>query len=69
MSTEEKPVKGIKSPVRLSYTVSAGRQLTRFLEGVAAGKLYGQRCDVCHKVYVPPRPGCPGRTRHGRSRS
>jgi len=59
VSAPPKQVTRIRAPVRLTYQVSAGRQLTAFLNGVAEGRLLGQRCDRCKKVYVPPRPGCP----------
>jgi uncharacterized OB-fold protein len=49
----------ITSPVRLSYdhTVSPGE--SSYLLALAEGKLIGQRCPVCGKVYVPPRGACP----------
>ena len=53
------PVHRITTPVRLEYTVSAGRAPSRFLAGIAEGRLLGQRCPHCAKVYVPPRGSCP----------
>ena len=49
----------ITSPVRLSYdhTVSPGE--SSYLLALAEGRLIGQRCPVCGKVYVPPRGACP----------
>ena len=49
----------ITSPVRLTYehTVSPGE--TSYLRALAEGKLIGQRCPACGKVYVPPRGACP----------
>src|SRR5204862_296168 len=29
-----------------------------FLRGIEQGKILGQRCPVCHKVYCPPRGAC-----------
>jgi uncharacterized OB-fold protein len=49
----------VVSPVRLEYTVRAGRDLARFLAGIAEGRFLGRRCPSCGKVYVPPRGGCP----------
>ncbi|RJL30392.1 Zn-ribbon domain-containing OB-fold protein [Bailinhaonella thermotolerans] len=49
----------IVSPIRTRYRVSAGKALTRFLEGVAEGVFIGGRCDTCAKVYVPYRVSCP----------
>jgi uncharacterized OB-fold protein len=49
----------ITSPVRLSYdhTVSPGEN--SYLLALAEGKIIGQRCPACGKVYVPPRGACP----------
>ena len=52
-------VKGFVQPVRLRYTVNAGRASSRFLRGLVEGKILGQRCPVCRKVNVPPRGACP----------
>jgi uncharacterized OB-fold protein len=53
------PIGMITSPVRLSYdhTVSPGE--ASYLLALAEGRLIGQRCPVCGKVYVPPRGACP----------
>jgi uncharacterized protein len=59
MSEAVKPVKGMKSPVRLEFEISAGRMMSSFLAGVVEGRLIGRRCGECHKVYVPPRASCP----------
>jgi uncharacterized OB-fold protein len=53
------PVRRIKAPVRLEYTVTAGIVLSRFLAGVVEGRLLGRRCPDCAKVYVPPKGACP----------
>jgi uncharacterized OB-fold protein len=53
------PVKSIRTPARLDYVYTAGRASSRFLHNVANKRLVGQRCPVCHKVYVPPRGSCP----------
>jgi uncharacterized OB-fold protein len=45
--------------VRLAYRVIAGRDLSRFLAGIAEGRFVGKRCPSCRKVYVPPRGACP----------
>ncbi len=52
-------VDSIKTPIRLDYTYTAGRATTRFLRGMAEGRILGQRCPECRKVYVPPRGACP----------
>ncbi len=53
------PVRRMKSPVHMDFTIGAGRTLSRFLEGVVQGKLLGRRCPTCAKVYVPPKGACP----------
>lgn len=47
------------TPVRLEYTFRAGQAPTRFLRALAEGRIVGQRCPGCRKVYVPPRGSCP----------
>ena len=56
---EQEPIGMITSPVRLTYdhTVSPGE--ASYLLALAEGRLIGQRCPVCGKVYVPPRGACP----------
>jgi uncharacterized OB-fold protein len=52
-------VTAINAPVRADYLLSAGRALTRFLGGIAEGRILGHRCGVCGKVYVPMKGMCP----------
>jgi len=59
MAEERKPVTSIKTPMRLEYRYSAGEATSRFLRGIGQGKILGQRCPSCRKVYVPPRGSCP----------
>ncbi|HUD38927.1 MAG TPA: OB-fold domain-containing protein [Streptosporangiaceae bacterium] len=49
----------LTTPIRLSYdhTVSPGE--SSYLLALAEGRLIGQRCPACGKVYVPPRGACP----------
>ena len=54
-------VKSIETPLSLEYTHTAGRAPTRFLRGMAQGRILGQRCPECRKVYVASR-----RTRRSR---
>jgi uncharacterized OB-fold protein len=58
-ASEIEPVKSIATPIHLEYQYTAGRASTRFLHGMAQGKILGQRCPSCRKVYVPPRGACP----------
>ena len=53
------PVTGIITPVQLDYTYAASTEESRFYRGLAEGKIRGQRCPSCQKVYVPPRGACP----------
>ena len=52
------PVTKIDTPIELRYRFTAGRAQSRFLRGVQQGKLLGQRCPQCGKVYVSPRGAC-----------
>ncbi|ASR35441.1 DNA-binding protein [Prauserella marina] len=56
---EGAPVSTIVTPVHLSYQHSASPEESRYLRGLADGKLIGQRCPACGKVYIPPRGACP----------
>jgi uncharacterized OB-fold protein len=53
------PVAMITTPVRLHYEHTASAGESRFLAGLAGGRLLGERCPVCGKVYIPPRGACP----------
>ncbi len=52
-------VEGIISPIVLKYDYAASAQESAFFRGLAEGKLLGQKCPQCNKVYVPPRGACP----------
>jgi hypothetical protein len=52
-------VTSITTPIRLEYVYRAGRATSRFLRGLAEGRILGQRCPVTGKVYVPPRGASP----------
>ena len=53
------PVTGIVVPVSLDYTYAASPEESAFYRGLAEGRILGQRCPSCGKVYVPPRSACP----------
>lgn len=53
------PVTGIITPVSLDYMYAASPEESAFFRGLAEGRILGQRCPKCQKVYVPPRPACP----------
>jgi uncharacterized protein len=54
----EDVVTKIDTPIELRYRFTAGRAQSRFLHGIAQGKILGQRCPQCGKVYCPPRGAC-----------
>ncbi len=53
------PVTMITTPIHLSYDHTVSPEESRYLRGLAEGRLLGQRCPSCAKVYVPPRGACP----------
>jgi uncharacterized OB-fold protein len=59
VATDGDPITQIVTPVRLDFTIRPGRAMTRYLSAIADGRLVGQRCPSCKKVYVPPRGSCP----------
>jgi uncharacterized OB-fold protein len=52
-------VRSVRTPAELNYSYTPGAAGSRFLRGLAEGKILGERCPVCGKVYVPPRGACP----------
>lgn len=52
-------IKSITTPVALDYDYVTGRAQSRFLRGLAEGRILGQRCIDCKRVYVPSRGACP----------
>ena len=58
-TTTDEPVTGFVSPINLDYLYAASPEESAFFRGLAEGKILGQRCPACHKVYVPPRSACP----------
>jgi len=58
-SEDSEAVSGIVSPVHLEYDFAASPEESAFFRGLAEGRILGQRCPVCEKVYVPPRGACP----------
>ena len=57
--TTVEPVEIVTTPVSLTVQHAASPQETAYLLGLEQGKLIGQRCPVCAKVYIPPRGACP----------
>ena len=59
MSDAKEPIEMLRTPIELEYTYSAGQSASRFLRGIAKGKLLGQKCPVDGRVYFPSRGSCP----------
>jgi len=53
------PVTMTVTPVRLRYQHTASPAESAYLRGLAEGRLIGQRCPACGKVYIPSRGTCP----------
>ena len=53
------PVTGVITPVTLDYLYAASPEESAFFRGLEQGRILGQRCPACRKVYVPPRSACP----------
>ena len=51
----EDPVQSVCTPIRLSYTYTPGRALSRYLRAMADKRILGERCPVTGQVFVPPR--------------
>ena len=45
--------------MRLRYEHTASAAESAYLRGLAEGRLIGQRCPACGKVYIPSRGVCP----------
>jgi len=52
-------VTSVVTPIRLRYQHTVSPEENRYLLGMAEGRLLGQRCPACGKVYLPPRGACP----------
>ena len=57
-AAESEPISSIDAPVYLKYRFTAGEATSRYLDAVRQGRLVGQRCPQCRKVYIPPRGSC-----------
>ncbi len=52
-------VTGVITPVNLDYLYAASPEESAFYRALQEGRIIGQRCPVCQKVYTPPRSACP----------
>lgn len=57
--TDAPEITMVTTPIRLLVEHAASAQETRYLRGLKEGRLLGQRCPACGKVYIPPRGACP----------
>jgi uncharacterized OB-fold protein len=48
----------VETPIHLEYRYTPGTAATRFLGSIEKGRIVGEKCPKCHKVYVPPRGAC-----------
>ncbi|GAA1944428.1 Zn-ribbon domain-containing OB-fold protein [Amycolatopsis minnesotensis] len=53
------PVSIVITPVHLKYQHSVSPGESRYLRALGEGRMLGQRCPSCEKVYIPPRGSCP----------
>jgi uncharacterized OB-fold protein len=58
-SAPVEPVQIVTTPLSLRVQHSASPQETKYLLALQDGRLVGQRCPQCGKVYIPPRGACP----------
>jgi uncharacterized OB-fold protein len=49
----------VTTPIEMKVLHTASVQETSYLNGLKEGRLIGQRCPQCGKVYIPPRGACP----------
>ena len=49
----------VTTPIAMKVLHTASIQETGYLKGLKEGRLIGQRCPQCRKVYIPPRGACP----------
>jgi len=59
MSEEKEAVTRIRTPVERDYTYTPGVAADRFLRAIKVGKMLGQGCAQCGRVYFPSRGSCP----------
>ena len=58
-ASHDEAVTGVVAPVSLDYNYAASPEESLFYRGLNEGRIIGQRCPTCQKVYVPPRSACP----------
>ncbi len=58
-ASSDEPITGVVTKVSLDYDYAASPEESLFYRGLNEGRIMGQRCPTCQKVYVPPRSACP----------
>jgi uncharacterized protein len=58
-ASEQTSVPILITPINLHYVHNASPGEAIYLRGLAEGRLLGQRCPQCGKVYIPTRGTCP----------
>ena len=58
MSDEQERVESSVTPVRTTYTFTPNPSSQKFLRAIAKGKILGETCPSCSKVYTPPSGVC-----------
>ncbi len=53
------PVRSVRTPAELVFQYTPGAASSRYLRGIAQGKILGERAEPGSKVYVPPRGADP----------
>ena len=48
-------VESVCTPIRLTYTYTPGRALSRYLRAMTGKRIIGERCGQTGQVFVPPR--------------
>ena len=56
---DDEAVTGVVTRVSLDYNYAASPEESLFYRGLNEGRIMGQRCPTCQKVYIPPRSACP----------
>jgi uncharacterized OB-fold protein len=59
LASQPPEVTGIVVPIELDYLYAASPEESLFYTSLKEGRLVGQRCPKCGKVYIPPRSACP----------
>lgn len=53
-----KKVTSVEDHPDIRYSWSAGQAISKFLNGLKEGKIYGVKCNKCKRIMVPPRMFC-----------